>query len=56
MLYQVYLMIRTIIGEDAYMLFNWLEGLTELMCFVFAILMIVLTYKLWKYLLFGWWR
>lgn len=56
MLYYIYLMIRTIFGEDAYMNFNWLEDLTSILVFVFAILMVVLTYKFWKFLLIGWWR
>lgn len=55
MLYDVYLMIRCIFGQDAYMVFNWAEDLTSILCFVFAILMVMLTYKFWKFLIVGWW-
>lgn len=46
-------MIDTIWGAST---LPFLPDLKNVVMFVFAILLIILTYKLWKFLLFSWWN
>ena len=47
-------MIKTIWGAD-FMLAPYSQDLLNVVMCVFAVLLIILTYKIWKYALFGWW-
>lgn len=48
-------MITTIWGAD-FMLAPYSQDLLNVVMCVFAVLLIILTYKIWKFAIFGWWN
>lgn len=49
-------MLRLILGDYFFTTYNWSTGFLDIMIFIFAILIIIITYKLWKFLIVDWWR
>ena len=49
-------MLRLILGDYFFTTYNWSAGFLDIMIFIFSILIIILTYKLWKFLIVDWWR
>ena len=49
-------MIKIILGDYFFINYAWSTALLDILVFVFALLIIYLTYRLWKYLLIGWWN
>lgn len=50
-------MINTILGDMS--AYAWYPALNDILIFIFCIIIIMLTYKFWKFLLGGWvnlWR
>lgn len=49
-------MLELILGDYFFQNFEWAVAFKEIVLFFLCLLMIYLTYKLWKYLLIGWWH
>lgn len=49
-------MLRLILGDYFFNTYSWSVAFLDIMIFIFAILIIVITYKLWKFLIIDWWR
>lgn len=49
-------MIKIILGDYFFQNYLWANALLNLLIFIFALLIIYLTYQLWKFILIGWWR
>lgn len=49
-------MLNLILGDYFFQEYEWAFAFREIVLFFLCLLMIYLTYKLWKYLLIGWWH
>lgn len=49
-------MLRVILGDYFFTTYSWSTDFLNIMIFIFAVLIIIITYNLWKYLIVGWWR
>lgn len=56
MLEYVESMITLLLGDYFFHEYEWAYAFREIALFFMAILIIVLAYKLWKFILIGWWR
>lgn len=48
--------IRLLLGESFFQNFGWSEAFLEVALFFFAIIILYASFKLFKFLIFGWWR
>lgn len=48
-------MLVLILGEELFT-YSWGNGLIEGFLVAFSILIVILTFKFWKFILFGWWH
>lgn len=48
--------IKIILGDYFFINYEWSTALLNILIFVFSLLIIYLSYRLWKYLLIGWWN
>ena len=49
-------MLKLILGDYFFTNYSWSVAFLDIMIFIFAILIIVITYKFWKFLIIDWWR
>lgn len=49
-------MIKVLLGDYFFITYEWSAALLNILIFVFSLLIIYLSYRFWKYLLFWWWN